>query len=190
MKHYLPNSLRALLLPLAMLLSLPMLAIEIGGINYELVAETRQATVVSKSDNNHSVNIVIPASVEHDGIVYSVTGIGRNAFATDSVMTSVTIPGSVTYIEESAFSGCSALTSVHILDIAAWCNISFVSYDSNPLWYAKHLYIKGKEVKDLVIPNSVTSIRDYTFLGCSGLTSVVIPNSVTSIEDYAFYGCI
>ena len=167
-----------------------MLAIEIGGINYELVAETRQATVVSKSDNNHSVNIVIPASVEHDGIVYSVTGIGRNAFATDSVMTSVTIPGSVTYIEESAFSGCSALTSVHILDIAAWCNISFVSYDSNPLWYAKHLYIKGKEVKDLVIPNSVTSIRDYTFLGCSGLTSVFIPDAVTKIEDYAFKDCI
>ncbi|MDD2961885.1 MAG: leucine-rich repeat domain-containing protein [Muribaculaceae bacterium] len=41
----------------------------------------------------------------------------------------------------------------------------------------------------VAIPNSVTSIGDYAFYGCSGLTSVTIPNSVTSIGDYAFYGC-
>ena len=36
---------------------------------------------------------------------------------------------------------------------------------------------------------SVTSIGDYAFYGCSGLTSVTIPESVTSIGDYAFRGC-
>ena len=41
----------------------------------------------------------------------------------------------------------------------------------------------------ITIPNSVTSIGNYTFFGCSGLTSVTIPNSVTSIGDYAFYDC-
>jgi hypothetical protein len=35
----------------------------------------------------------------------------------------------------------------------------------------------------------VTSIGDYAFDGCEGLTSITIPDSVTSIEDYAFYGC-
>ncbi|MBP3349656.1 MAG: leucine-rich repeat domain-containing protein [Bacteroidaceae bacterium] len=39
------------------------------------------------------------------------------------------------------------------------------------------------------IPNSVTSIDEYTFYGCSGLTSVNIPNSVTSIGGYSFYYC-
>ena len=39
------------------------------------------------------------------------------------------------------------------------------------------------------IPNSVTSIGDYAFYCCTGLTSVTIPDSVTSIGDYAFYGC-
>ena len=41
----------------------------------------------------------------------------------------------------------------------------------------------------MVIPNSVTSIGDYAFWGCSGLTSVTIPNSVTSIGDRAFHRC-
>ena len=47
MKHYLPNSLRALFLSLAVLLSLPMLAveIEIDGINYDLNADAKQAIV-------------------------------------------------------------------------------------------------------------------------------------------------
>ena len=39
------------------------------------------------------------------------------------------------------------------------------------------------------IPNSVTSIADYAFFNCSGLTSVTIPNSVTSIGDDAFALC-
>ncbi|MBR6140737.1 MAG: leucine-rich repeat domain-containing protein [Bacteroidaceae bacterium] len=44
-------------------------------------------------------------------------------------------------------------------------------------------------MKNLVIPNSVTSIGNYAFSGYSGLTSVTIPNSVTSIGDSAFSGC-
>ena len=168
MRHYLHNSLRALLLSLAVLLSLPMLAveIEIDGIRYDLNADAKQATVVSKSDKYYG-SIVIPESVEHEGVTHSVTSIGS-----------------------SAFYGCSGLTSVHISDIAAWCNIDFVShFYSNPLEYAHHLYLNGEEVKDLVIPNSVTSIRNYAFFGCSGFASVTIPNSVTSIGDYAFSSC-
>ena len=36
---------------------------------------------------------------------------------------------------------------------------------------------------------SVTSIGDWAFEGCTGLTRITIPNSVTSIGDYAFFGC-
>ena len=47
----------------------------------------------------------------------------------------------------------------------------------------------GDEVKELVIPNSVTSIGGYAFSDCSGLSSVTIPNSVTSIGSHAFSDC-
>ncbi|MDD5792077.1 MAG: leucine-rich repeat domain-containing protein [Erysipelotrichaceae bacterium] len=114
MNKHLHNSLRALFLSLAVLLSLPMLAVEIDRINYGLDAEAKQATVIKMSSDKYYGKIAIPASVEYNGITYSVTGIGESAFRDCSGLTSVTIPNSVTSIGESAFSDCTGLTSVTI----------------------------------------------------------------------------
>ena len=108
MKKLLHNSLRALFLSLAVLLSLPMLAeqVEIDGINYDLNVETKQATVIAKSSGKYSGEIVIHESVEHEGVTHSVTSIGDEAFYYCSGLTSVTIPNSVTSIGERAFHYC------------------------------------------------------------------------------------
>ena len=120
----------------------------------------------------------------------SVTSIGDYAFYECSGLTSVIIPNSVTIIGECAFYGCSGLNKVIVKDIAAWCEISFSCDFSNPLCNAHHLYSdENTEIIELIIPNSVTSIGNYAFRGCSGLTSVTIPNSVTSIGNAAFYNC-
>ena len=122
----------------------------------------------------------------------SVTSIGAVAFNECCGLTSIFIPSSVTSIGEDAFSDCEGLTSVIISDIATWCGISFEGDSTNPLIFAKNLYLlnDGKElITDLVIPEGVTSIGRAAFAGCSSLTSVTIPDSVTSIGVGAFAGC-
>ena len=118
-----------------------------------------------------------------------VTSIGGSAFFDCSGLTSVTIGNSVTSIKSSAFSGCSGLTEIHISDIAAWCAIEFDGITANPLYYAHNLYLNGKFITELIIPDSVTSIGDYAFGYCNNLTSITIPNSVTSIGRRAFFDC-
>ena len=116
----------------------------------------------------------------------SVTYIGWNAFLYCYSLTSMTIPNSVTFIGGYAFNGCSGLENIYVEPE----NTSYSSIDG--ILYSKDAtsIIKVPATKNYVtIPNSVTSIEDYAFEDCSGLTSVTIPNSVTSIGYYAFEWC-
>ena len=139
----------------------------------------------------------------------SVTSIGRNAFYGCSGLTSVTIPNSVTSIEDYAFCGCTGLTVVTIPNsVTSIYNGAFegctklqnINTDPDNEYYssidgilynkdASFLIFCPQGKTDVTIPNSVTSIINYAFYGCSSLTSMTIPNSVTLIGNYAFYGC-
>ncbi len=120
----------------------------------------------------------------------SVTRIGSDAFSACTSLTSVTISDSVTSIGESAFRECTSLEDIYYTgDIELWCRITFGYSDSNPMLYAKNFYINNNLVKEIVIPDTVTEIKDYTFYHFDGITSVVISDSVTSIGDDAFSYC-
>lgn len=51
------------------------------------------------------------------------------------------------------------------------------------------LYINGNLLTDLTVPDSITSINNYTFSGCTSITSVTLPNCITKICDDAFSFC-
>ena len=139
----------------------------------------------------------IPNSLKSVVLNVGASVIGDYAFARCTNLASITIPESVTYIGCDAFDMCSALQAVHISSLKAWCNITFpyldangfTTHSSNPLYYAGNLYLNGKLVTELVIPDDVTSIGTCAFLYCKSISSVTIPCSVTNIGYYAFYGC-
>lgn len=118
----------------------------------------------------------------------STTSIGEYAFENCSNLTEVTVGSSVMTIGNSAFFECNNLEKANFSSIESVCNIEFGVF-ANPIYYAKNLYINGDVIKTLVIPNSVTSIGNFAFECCTGLTEVLIPNSVTSIGYCAFSNC-
>lgn len=116
----------------------------------------------------------------------SVTTIGINAFYNCSKLKNIHIPQNVTEIK-GAFSGCTSLVGVHINDIVSWCSINFDS--TNPLNYAKNLYLNGELITDLVIPKEASLISDRAFQNCTCITSITIEDGVTSIGKATFSGC-
>ena len=115
----------------------------------------------------------------------SVTSIERMTFYGCSGLTELTLPNSVKSIGDGAFADCSGLEKITVesgnscYDSRDNCN-SIIETETNTL-------IAG--CKNSVIPNSVTSIGNSAFCGCSGLTELTLPNSVTSIGNGAFAYC-
>lgn len=103
-----------------------------------------------------------------------VTSLGNYAFENCDNLTSVTIPESLTQIGGGAFEYCDNLESVYISDIGKWCAIDFSSPETNPLYYADNLYLNEELVTDIVIPESVSSISEYTFVGLPNLKSIIV----------------
>ena len=118
----------------------------------------------------------------------SVTRIGYGAFRGCTGLTSITIPNSVTSIASWAFDGCTGLTSINVAS-----GNNYYSDNNGVLFNKKKTelirYPEGKSQTSYTIPDSVTSIGNWAFDGCTGLTSITIPNSVTSIGAHAFDGC-
>ena len=116
----------------------------------------------------------------------SLTEIGKEAFWRCGELTNLTVGKGLKTVGQDAFRDCQKLDRLEISDLAAWCDIAFHDNYSNPLSYARKIYLNGSLVKDLVIPEGVTMIRSYAFFSQREMTSLTIPDSVTRIGENAF----
>jgi formylmethanofuran dehydrogenase subunit D len=117
----------------------------------------------------------------------SVTFIGNSAFSGCKNLTSIAIPDSVTSIEYYAFSGCSSLASITVdSDNPNYASEGGILYNKAK---TEIVYVPPEISGNVTIPDSVTSIGNWTFRDCTSLASVTIGKSVTTIGDSAFKDC-
>ena len=192
----------------------------VGGLYYDILSSTssNQKCASVTYYKNYSYNstyvsgdVVIPDSVYYNGKYYHVISIGHSAFYACSNMTSITLPSSISSIEDYAFYGCSGLRYINY-NVARDCNIgnnfAFASVDSIlELRIGKYVNnfpfmnrpIRIKEIMldsengDFSVQESVLFNKDMTELLCyPSLKESVhydIPNGVQYIYCWSFYNC-
>ena len=184
--------------------------LEVDSIYYNLFGEDNvEVTYFGRwPGGSYSGAVVIPETVEYNGMTYHVTRIGVSAFAECPSLTSISIPESITHIGSRAFWGCSSLEYVYIpksvtkIESAAFAGCSALNaidvpktnevYNSHDnckaiVETATNTLIAG--CKNSRINISVEHIAEYAFYGCTGLTEISIPMSVETIGAEAFSGC-
>ncbi len=135
-----------------------------------------------------------------------VNQIGSEIFKGCASLENLVIGDGVTFLNPQFFNGCSSIetitfgkaikemqclfpssfSDVYINDLRAWCDIVLMGY---PLYGTSNIYVEGKRIKDLIIPEGVEVVKRYTFMGYLGLESIVIPETVNRIETNSFFSC-
>lgn len=149
-----------------------------------------EAEVTYNNDNynSYSGEVVIPGNITHGEKSYKVTSIAYNAFKDCINLTSVIIGENINKFSNDIFSDCTALKEI-------------IVSDNNPQYLSVDGILFNKDKTELIIfpnaksgtytiPNSVISIHNRAFYGCTKLTSITIPEGITSIYQEAFYGCV
>ena len=154
---------------------------EYNGIKYSITSISPRTVQVVANSTLYSGEITIPGNIinGNDGLEYSVTAIGNNAFYNCEYLTKITLPTTLTSIERYAFFNCNRLTEMIIPE--------GVTKLEN---YALRACSK---LTTLTLANSITSIGSGAFNGCSSLSTLTLPESLISIRRetsaYAFEGC-
>ncbi len=139
------------------------------------------------------IDIVLPANL---------STIDESTFENCYNLRNVTIPSSVTRINEKAFYECLALKNVYYDGtVENWCNVVIYDGYSTPMYYASNFYLLDSEgtityngnnyelLTDLVTPDSITTIKAYSFYGFSCINYLTISSKVTTIGSSAFAEC-
>lgn len=137
------------------------------GVRYAL--KNNEATV-AKQPYNVSGTICIPETITHKDQIYTVTTIGYNAFSGRRI-TKISLTASITEIVNQAFYGCDELTTV------------IFAKDSKLETIANYAFTNCVSLSSIVIPSSVTSIRQNVFDGCTLLKIVYYGGTVEQWDD-------
>lgn len=127
---------------------------------------------------------IVSSLIKHVVLEEGITGIGDYSFFLCDAMNEISISSTMRNIGNNAFyeSGWN-ITKVNIHDIRSYLQLSSHSVFS----CGKELFIDGKEVTSVTIPDGVTEIPPYAFYRCYNISEVTLPEGLASIGDSAFF---
>jgi hypothetical protein len=131
--------------------------------------------------NGNDASVVVPKTI--GGV--QIKSIALSAFSNCKTLASITIPDSITYINDYAFAHCESLTSINIDEN----NKTYSSVDGVLFNKIKTILIRcpeGKIAKNYAIPDSVSSLEWSAFERCHSLEIITVPGSVLSIGKCTF----
>ena len=181
----------------------------VDSISYNVIGEGEVEVTYNDSVKLRG-EVVLPATIVHEGITYHVTRIGDDAFR-GCPITSIDIPEGVTAINFFAFNGCSRL--------------EYIEFPNSLVSLGRWVFYNCRSIKNLNIPRNLTDIAYTALAGLSGLvyytcspfnpkfkavdgilynkdmtmlvaypqaaaaTSFTIPSTITSLYDYCLHNC-
>ena len=169
----------------------------INGINYNL-SESVKVAVVYPGQEPYSGDIVIPATVEHNGVEYSVTTLQLGTFAGCQDLTSVVFEAHVSVLPDSLFKDCSSLRSVKLNDdivkigdnaFSGCSALEAIDIPQGVESIGMSSFSECKSLRTITIPESVKKLDGNAFMDCSNLDSVTILGDIKTISSSAFYNC-
>jgi BspA type Leucine rich repeat region (6 copies) len=104
--------------------------------------------------------VTIPSTIKVGGVYVPVASIGNGALKNKSLLTSVSIPNTVTNVGAASFAGCSSLASVTI--------------GTNVITIGDGAFQNCTLLTSVAIPEYVTSVGNGTFVGCTSLTAITV----------------
>lgn len=141
--------------------------------------------------------IVIPQEIMVDGKKYIVGGIGDAAFKNCYALTNVTLPISIEYIGNDAFRNCTTLTHISLpkyitkIGYFAFGNTGLKKVNIPAVKEVEGMAFKGcKDLKSVVMHDSIKVIGDYAFMDCVKLEKVNLPLNMERLGRSAFFNCV
>lgn len=185
---------------------------QIGDLCYTITSTTDKTVSVEAASQEIKGDVVIPSIVSYNDVDFIVTSIPDYGFAYCHEISSLTIPTTMTYIGDSAFSWMWYLEVLIFdnpqqLNVNPWAfnydwrafkSVKIINSDEKeklnygvPLMYllpSHELYLNGNIVEDYKVPEGVENIG-VLFTNCNTLKTIDMPNSIKQIEPLAFYNC-
>lgn len=127
--------------------------------------------IICDFETPYEISLEVPAEIEG----YPVTKIGPAAFSFCPELLEITLPDTLTFIDDDAFVNCTALESINIPE------------GVHTIW--EDAFSGCTSLTEIELPSTLTTLGNFAFSGCDNLTSINIPDGVTSMGVGALGSC-